>query len=59
MTPLIKNILIAGALTGAGIFIYNKWIKKEAVSGFVASGNIYIPTKKVAEVKSNACGCGA
>ncbi len=26
---MIKNILILGALAGAGIFIYNKWIKKE------------------------------
>ncbi len=30
MTPLVKNILIVTALTGAGIFVYNKWFKTDA-----------------------------
>ncbi len=27
---MIQNILILSALTGAGIFIYNKWIKSDS-----------------------------
>ncbi len=60
---MIKNILILGALTGAGIFIYNKWIKTDSATTEKKSGadggcGCGCSEKKAVELKSNACGCG-